>query len=86
MQHPHNPPDHLQIRIGDVQPHVERVDELGSDFFARVGRDVRVWLEQDLGEGVLADVLGHVAPSAEDRDGRCREGSRAATEWTAAVA
>jgi hypothetical protein len=43
-----NTVDDGEFVLGDVKPDVKAIDELAPDFFARVGSDVGVWLEQFL--------------------------------------
>jgi len=48
MQHRHDPINPLQFLPRNVQPEVERLGELRSDFLARSGRYVCVGFEEDL--------------------------------------
>ena len=48
MEHCHDPVDLLQFLPGNIQPEVERLGELRSDFFAGGGRDVGVGFKEDL--------------------------------------
>jgi len=48
VQHAHEVPNHIEIRLGHLEPEVERVDEVRPDLLAGHAAEVVERLEDDL--------------------------------------
>lgn len=48
MQHANQVPDNVEIRLGDIEPEIERVNEMRADLLAGHAAEVVERLEDDL--------------------------------------